>query len=90
MLGNVGGTSTIHNGGSHGKTGIILGAESGVRTVNDFMVDVQNFSQGAILGNGASFINPAIFLDTRGSEGRQRQRLQCRAGEQLPVAYFRG
>ena len=65
----IGGTSTIGNGGSHHKTGIILGAESGVRTVNDFMVDVQNFSQGAILGNGASFINPAIFLDTRGSEG---------------------
>lgn len=68
-LANIFGTTSIKNGGGpEGELGIVLGFASAVKTSVQNL-DIHNGSRGAFLGNGGSFFNPVLLLDTNGSEG---------------------
>ena len=69
---------------------MILGQDEGIFALGQD-VDLQNFSRGAILGNGSNaFLDPVIFLATNGSEGGSASVYNAGLMSSYQLPYFQG
>src|SRR5262249_7313588 len=84
-------TAKVTNGAGGGELGIILGAEEGIAIASVPHAKIDNFSGGAILGNG-SFNNfsPVIFLSTFQSEGGGAEVYNAGLMSSYRLPYFHG